>query len=228
MNINSTFFINVAKTVLLGLLLGLVSCGQKKTQENSIYSINSLVVLGTPSSVNLSEIAESVSFIALETHDDALIDQWFNIEFADSLLILNSSKSGVLIFDAGTGKYLYKIAGFRDRGPLGYGVSDYSLQVVTDLKNKILLSRGTGIYGIWDYKTGKILNPNLSFSQRSYQTFFFINDSLLVGNTFYTRLNTSMIDLLSTSDGGGIIREYGFQENIDKRNHAAYSDRVRP
>ena len=204
------------------LLFGLFFCGQKALSDDRLFTIDSRIISGSPVSVNLSEIAESVSFIKLETHPDAPISRSAgNVVFKDSFLIVGSADKGVFIFDSNTGKYLYKIKWSKD---LGY----YTSNPVVGFKDDILLDESrvveNGIlkkdrenYGIWNYKTGEMLEKRLLISPAKYQKLLFLNDSLLVGYVMNSRnLNgsSSMVDLLSAS-GGRIVREYGLKEKID-------------
>ena len=212
------------KIVLIVLLFGLFFCGQKALSDDRFFTIDSRIISGSAVSVNLSEIAESVSFIKLETHPDAPVSRGVRVvAFKDSLIIVNSN-SGILVFDSETGKYLYKIKGFNDSGSFGYHADHPAVGFNDDIvMEEVPIWGGNGIqkegknHGIWNYKTGEMLNKKLSFSPIKYQKLLFLNDSLLVGCVIDSRkLNgsSSMVDLLSASDGR-VVREYGLKERID-------------
>ena len=204
------------RIVLIFILFSVLFSCEKKTINNGVYSINSRIILGSPTFVNLSEIADSVYFIKLETNDSALIDEFPNVVFADSLLVVTTFRNGVLIFDSKTGKYLYKIEGFKDRGPQGYSQGTRPLAI--DHVDKIVLQKWDR-HGIWNYKTGQMCDINLSFSPYKYTQVLFVNDSLLIGNILSVPAGgTSKLDVLSANNGS-ILREYGLVEMIDRDYH---------
>lgn len=201
------------KKLLIPILaVALFSCG-KGEKPDSIHSIDSRIILsGNPVATPLSEIAEKITLIPLETRDDALIGMYPQVRIVDSLMVVFSHETGLFVFDSRTGRFKYKIPGFRDRGPLGYSGS--SVPLLSDDRGRIILQKWDRL-GVWDYTTGRMLDHTIPVHPYTYSPLFFLNDSLLLGN----RMNidpgaTSTLDVISLNDGS-VVREYGFMEKTD-------------
>jgi len=107
--------------ILLLLTLTLFACGEKKTTDSSNAGDGQLVtfhVNAPPSTVEpllLSELADSVSYVALETTKETLTDG--GVQYGDRYYtIINEDR--LLCFDK-SGKYLHQI-GRKGQGPEEY------------------------------------------------------------------------------------------------------------
>jgi hypothetical protein len=163
----------------------------------------------------LSDIAESVEIIRLETRDDVLVGGNPTIAFADSLLLVYSSEIGLQIFDSRTGRYKRSLLGHKDRGPLGYsglGASQSGL-IVRD--NKILLEKWN-TFGLWDFTTGRLLDDDVPIGTlRNYLSLHFSTDSTLIVDRSRIRPeDIGKVELLSIADGH-VIKGFGQKEKID-------------
>lgn len=200
------------KLLFLISTLAFISCAQKEETNIGIYSINSQIIPNIITPSKLSEIADSVTFIPLETTNDVLLG-YISAFFEDSLLIVSSNENGVEIFEPETGKYKYKIKGFKEKGPAGY--SGKALDI--NKNNEVLIPQWDK-HAIWNYQTGEITSANLPISPYEYSFLRFANDSLLIGAKLVIPSNSnSALDLFSAHDGK-VLREYGFVETIDKNS----------
>lgn len=196
------------------LFIGIIACfacGRKEVKTDGLYHVDSRIILDLPTPTPLSEVAENVEFISLETRGDALVGTVTSCALTDSLLIVYSARSGVTVFDSRTGKFKYRINGFRDPGPAGYDGAITPLSI--DGHGRILLTKD-GKPGIWNYITGEKTGGLLPVERLKYKQLLFVGDSLLAGNLGnITPNSTSALDIVSLN--GDIVREYGFVENMD-------------
>jgi hypothetical protein len=194
------------------IFIQLFSCGDSNVAEE-LYSINSKIIFEQPQPAILSDIAESVDLLRLETRDDVLIGMYPQVKIVDSLVVVYSHENGVFIFDSQTGQFKQKIPGFKDRGPLGYSGSDAPM-VLNEASKKLILHKWDRL-GVWDYTIGRMLNHTLPLNPLKYQRMFFLNDTLLVGDMTNIGPDTkSTLNAISYRDGR-VVREYGFMEKTD-------------
>jgi hypothetical protein len=130
----------------------------------------------------LSEVAEDIDFVALETNDQCLIGRNPYLFFSDTnIIVFDSQQDKIFLFDRKTGKFI------RETGRKGQGPGEY-----TDLSALFVVS-GDNLF-LWDYKgsilrydlkTGKCINEKYCSSE--YESGYFnpaaigcMNDSLLV------------------------------------------------
>lgn len=188
----------------------LIACSTHSSKHD-IYAVNSTVILDGAKETKLSEIAQSVDFIPLETRDDVLINNHCVAYFVDTLLIVRSSGE-ILIFDPATGKFKYKILGFKDRGPIGYSDSPLPM-IINEATHEIILNKWDR-FGRWDYTTGQYLG-DISAPLFRYSPIYYANDSLLFGCLANADgKDKSSLNLISNKDFS-TVREYGFFDEYD-------------
>lgn len=194
-----------------------VGCSSSDTSKTNIYSINSAIILDGATETKLSDIAQSVDYIQLETRDDVLIAGHCVVYFADSLLIVRSGGE-ILIFDSATGKYKYKIIGHQDRGPIGYSESPLPM-IINDDSHEIILRRWDK-FGRWNYMTGQFIN-GISSPIFRYNPIFYVNDSMMAACLMNADLSKdkSSFNLISINDFS-IVKEYGFFDEWDYRTNS--------
>ncbi len=199
--------------------LATVGCGGNNDPEE-FYSVDSRVILHTsPSSVALSEIAESVEIIKLETRDDLLIGQDPVVAIEDSLLLVYydppfgvQQGGGIYVFNSRTGRYSHSIPGFRERGPRGYSSSFRPIAVN---KNTVLLNKGIAC-GLWDFTTGKMLADDIPIGASGLRSAFFLDDiSVIIDRLWIDPGTPDKVEVISTLDGS-VIRGLGQAANIDQ------------
>ena len=204
---------SINKAIVFFVLLFSLLSFEKEITNDDLYSIDPGIRSGNPTPINLSEIAESISFIKLKTRDDVRISVMCGIiAVTDSLIIMYDAESGILIFDLKTGNYLFRIEGYNEEGPLSYRPR---VPMIGINSGKILLAK-LDKWGLWDFKTGEMLNPQMPISSILSQQVFFINDSLFFQCIRNTRQGiTSKVNLLSATDGR-IVKDYGLMGKIDQ------------
>ena len=175
-------YIRYNQNILLLLTLTLFACGGKKSADSSnADSQNGLVTFhlnAPPSKVEpllLSELADSVSYVALETTKETLTDK--AIQCGDRYYtIINEER--LLCFDI-KGKYLHQI-GRRGKGPEEYTwLDNYSCFKVDSETNWVYCNsydKRTQVYdengkfvksltgGFWDYRPDFVYNHFVYFA----------------------------------------------------------------
>ena len=102
--------------VILLYSLLFLSCSSVVNQHDS----EALIIKCDPDKVvrSMDSIVKNVSFVPLETTDECLIGDIFQIEFTDSLILINTDVRRALLFNR-KGKFLREI-GTRGGGPTEY------------------------------------------------------------------------------------------------------------
>jgi len=208
--------------IILALLF--CSCGSK---DNSTIKTIDLLSPGGQQITNLSEIADDIQYIPLETNPDALMRFVGSLKSVNNKFYINTVLE-LLVFD-NTGKFLYKLDQ-RGRGPNEYVyLSDYDIKPEENLV--IVLTKGK-LYFYNETDTGFNLRRQLDLKiQPSYVDFFPGQDNILltfsastggnkyqcvgitpVGDTLFARHNyyqftrTSKVMMAFSSDN--IINKY--------------------
>ncbi|MDR2911889.1 MAG: 6-bladed beta-propeller [Alistipes sp.] len=198
------------------LLCCLLSACVTENDTEELHSIDSRMLLGQPTPAMLSDIAESVEVVRLETRDDALVGVEPTVTMVDSLAVVFSFQNGVFVFDSRTGRFRHKIIGFGDRGPLGYNGAN--INPMTLKASGRMFLRAWDKIGVWNFRTGEMLGHTLPLNPYLYQKMLFVNDTLLLGSKFQIRdldNAVSALDAIRYGDGS-VVREYGFFEETDK------------
>jgi len=157
---------------LIILTLFFCSCGSK---DNSTIRTIDLLSPGGQQVTNLSEIADDIQYIPLETHPDALMKFVGFLKEGNDKFYINTVLE-LLCFDK-SGKFLYKLDQ-RGRGPNEYVyLSDYDIKPEENLV--IVLTRGK-LYFYNETDTGFNLGRQLDLKkQPNYVDFFPGQDNIL-------------------------------------------------
>lgn len=162
--------------IILGcILFSIFGCKQEYQINKEIPEIN--IIKGIEdggSTILLSEIAEDITFIPLETTDECLIGSIHSVHLSnDYLVIIDSDHSQILLFNK-TGKFIRKI-GNKGQGPGEYLWPDFSVLVKDELFVWDKLLNKTFCY---DLHTGKCLRTKKHDAKPCSMDYF--NDSILV------------------------------------------------
>ena len=95
--------------ILLTTLL-LPSCQDMKQGKGTLPVINISSLTDQAATLSISNVADAVEYIPLETNDSVLINKNSNVFLFDDLLFVTSAKQGFMVFDRNTGKYIRTIA----------------------------------------------------------------------------------------------------------------------
>ena len=131
-------------TILLFLIFTLSCTNRGELLKHSFVKIDLDKTEGIEALPKLSEIAESIEYIKLETDSRCLIGDFNEIRITEKYLFI-SSNNNLLMFNRKTGKFIRKI-GSRGKGPEEYqGFKTFEV----DEKN-------SRVY-LWDYVMNKFL-----------------------------------------------------------------------
>lgn len=95
--------------ILLATLL-FPSCQDTKQEKGTLPVINILSLTDQAATLSVSDVADAVEYIPLETNDSVLINKNSDVFLFDNLLFVTSAKQGFMVFDRNTGKYIRTIA----------------------------------------------------------------------------------------------------------------------
>lgn len=133
------------------LLLSLViSCVKPRNDKIDLVSID--LFAGEQKEMRLEDIADSVSFIRLETNDSCLIKESTRLYVTSSYILKINPLEGAYLFDRETGKFL------REIGKCGQGPDEYLMIPFNSLdeNDNVLYADKTLSYWIgYDLHTGK-------------------------------------------------------------------------
>jgi hypothetical protein len=120
--------------IIISTLL-FTSCQDRKQGKGTLPVINITTLTDQTASVSLSDLADDVEYIALETNDSVLINKNADVFLFDDLLFVTSTQQGFMVFDRNTGKYIRTIAragqGPGEYNARGGGNVSYSFDEVT-------------------------------------------------------------------------------------------------
>jgi hypothetical protein len=111
-----SFYITGFIPLLFSLFL-ISSCGVNSADEGDVMIINLESVVGSGRVVNLSEVADDIRYVALETTDSSLIGSFPTVFYENERIYVISMRV-VKVFDK-DGKYLFTFDK-RGRGPMEY------------------------------------------------------------------------------------------------------------
>lgn len=138
---------------LLIFLLCLIACTNEKNQELETIAVSA----AKTSEINISEIAESVQMIPLETNDSCLISYISSIDICNNYIFINSGGRSIIQFDT-NGNYIRQI-GRQGKGPAEYL---YPGNITCDINNqKIYISDYRQIH-CFDFKGNYIYTIKLN------------------------------------------------------------------
>jgi len=105
--------------VFICLFLYFTSCKSKsETNESAIEFVNVANAILQNSTINISQIAESIEYVQLETTPNSLVDKGLRT-YINNEYIITVSFLKILLFDRYSGKFIREIGGCN-KGPLGY------------------------------------------------------------------------------------------------------------
>ena len=116
----SPSFIYSLRLPLLSAILSIIligSCGDKTVQNGEVQVIDLESVIGSGRVVNLSEVADDIRYVALETTDSSLIGVFPTVFYENERIYVLSMRV-IKVFDK-DGKYLFTFDK-RGRGPMEY------------------------------------------------------------------------------------------------------------
>jgi len=124
------------KSILVLILIAVSGCTNinRKSEPEKVYDRNQFFdvdyhgILEQPSLLNLSEIADSIWYVRLETNDSCLLHNYAEYFFTDKYIFIDNVQQ-ILMFDRG-GKFIRTI-GKQGRGPGEIGLIRY-LSVIDD------------------------------------------------------------------------------------------------
>ena len=119
---------------LLAALLFLISCGNDKEKEVEQNTIDLNALWNSEDYLKLSELAESIEYVALETNEKCVLDNASSLRGVKSgdRIFIYSRESNIRVFN-GNGKYLF------DLGSYGQGPEEYiSIQLKADSSSKLV------------------------------------------------------------------------------------------
>ena len=103
-------------TVAVFYVLVLYGCGQKKINTHEIIHLET--ILDNFVTVNLSEFADSIEYIKLETNDQTVISRIKQIDITKNLILIQDNEGNCILFKE-NGKFLSRI-GKKGNGPGEY------------------------------------------------------------------------------------------------------------
>ncbi|MBQ7968098.1 MAG: 6-bladed beta-propeller [Bacteroidaceae bacterium] len=113
----------------LSLGISLMSClGCTNTASDTLGNIDIAGAMRELESIKLSEIADNIAYVPLETSDSSLLSPYNRVHVTEEYIIIShySPKAAIRVFDRYTGKYLHDI-GYVSNDPWGY--ASYSRRV---------------------------------------------------------------------------------------------------
>ena len=102
-------------------ILLFVSCKHAKQDKGYLPVINILSLNDQASLLSISDVADIVEYIPLETNDSVLIHSDSDVFLYEDLIFITSKKQGLMLFDRNSGKYI------RPIGRIGQGPEEYSV-----------------------------------------------------------------------------------------------------
>jgi hypothetical protein len=169
--------------VMVGLM-ALTGCGQRN-KPNGTEFLQRIVVETKPTDFTLSQVIDSISFVALETNQNALIGTITKLLVTDSNIYIldNNMTESILAFNL-NGQFLLKI-GHQGKGPGEFidledmCVDNKNQVVVTDFSGKkVLFFDNKGSF-IKEIKTGYFPNKIGYLNRDAYVVTSFFPNSLI-------------------------------------------------
>ena len=118
---------NIKRFFFSGLLLVLL-VGCTNTTTGTFGDIDIADAMRELETIKLSEIADNIVYVPLETNDSSLLSPYNRLHVTEEYIIIShySPKAAIRVFERYTGKYLYDI-GYVSNDPWGY--ASYSSRV---------------------------------------------------------------------------------------------------
>jgi len=167
-------------SVYFCILLLLVSCGRKENNQSDIPVIDIAAAMSGLSEVKLSDIAEEIEYIPLETTENSLIGTSPSIKVLKDYILVSSRPQPLMLFDRHNGRFI------RTIGSIGNGPGEYgggTAFQVDEQKGCIYINGNSGflVYDLSGAYLGDIklnLGSSLLMSLSSSSFFFFNGDEI--------------------------------------------------
>ena len=142
-------FMRIEWCIILLLFL-VISCGKTRNDKIRLVSID--LFSGEQKEIKLEDIADSVSFVRLETNDSCLIKEGLNLYVTDAYILKINPFVGAYLFERKTGKFL------REIGRYGQGPDEYlaiPFNSFDESDNVLYADKGLSFWIGYDLHTGK-------------------------------------------------------------------------
>jgi hypothetical protein len=209
--------------LLIFILFVAICCGCRNNDEskNKIPTIDIIAHLENIQQINLSEIANEIRYVSLETRDDIFVSDISNFYVSDKHIIAKDKES-LILFDR-AGKFISKF-GSKGRGP---GEYQFISNLFIENEEMIFFNSGNDLFefdtdGNFIKKYANILIVDEKYPIQNWRM---INDSLLIGNVDNM---TGKIEYkaLIINKNGEIIRafkNYDLLQSTGSRVYGGYS-----
>jgi len=181
---------------LLVLLILTVACSQKKSSEVPIVNLVNHETVETYS-ILLSDIAESIKIIPLETSETVLVSRIRDVKFHNERLYIIGIYD-CMAFDMG-GKFL-NMVGMQGRGPQEY----VSLYDIYPVKNNLWIINGSGDKVLKHNKDGEFIE-RFNLDKKAGGTDFFVSSGEEIISFIPDQAQLTTDIMLAFSNSSGII-----------------------
>lgn len=208
------------------LLLSLViSCGKTRNDKIKLVCID--LFSGEQKEMKLEDIADSVSFVRLETNDSCLIKEGLNLYVTDAYILKINPFVGAYLFDRKTGKFL------REIGRCGQGPDEYlaiPFNSFDENDNVLYADKGLSFWIGYDLHTGKkvceVKRPSLDkYHTLTYKNgiprFFRIDSAHYIAYV-NNMLGQEPLRLVVFDKNGNIIKIYPNDRSLEKKIREPY------
>lgn len=195
-------------SLLLFLIGTIVSCTNKPNEETEIPNINIADLWDSDDFVNLSEIAVSVEYIALEKTPDCILPEENKLrgEMTGNYLFITPRDHPVHVFST-KGKFLFKIGGIGKgpgeylRAQVEYDTTDQIIWILDGKQNKILKYDHKGVYKT-EFQVHSFLTKILTR-----------NDGQLFGLKLHNRSQADSSEVQVWNNEGQILKRIPLYQN---------------
>ena len=125
----------ICALVICSVILCLSACNQKSIQKDAYINLDTQIAIKIKRELRLSEIAESIEYVKLETTPESLISTGTFLVGEKYIVYCNRNPAKVILFDR-AGKYI------REIGTIGKGPGEFMYPVYIELnsdENKLLV-----------------------------------------------------------------------------------------
>ena len=125
----------ICTLLICSVLLCLSACNQKSIQEDVLITLDTHIAIKTKKEIRLSEIAESIEYVKLETTPESLISNGTFLVGEKYIVYCNRNPAKVILFNR-EGKYI------REIGTVGKGPGEFMYPIYMELdsdENRLLV-----------------------------------------------------------------------------------------
>ncbi|WP_298554681.1 6-bladed beta-propeller [uncultured Parabacteroides sp.] len=208
------------------LLLSLViSCGKTRNDKIKLVCID--LFSSEQKEMKLEDIADSVSFVRLETNDSCLIKDGLSLYVTDTYILKVNPFVGAYLFDRKTGEFL------REIGRCGQGPDEYlaiPFNSFDENDNVLYADKGLSFWIGYDLHTGKkvceVKRPSLDmFHTLTYKDgiprFFRIDSAYYIAYV-NNMLGQEPLRLVVFDKNGNVIKIYPNDRSLEKKIRGPY------